>query len=98
MSNAMGKKPNFTPTTVAGEAVGIPSSENSTSLKASRKWFVAYVGTVKEIKDIQLFYLTTTHALVGLCKKLTEGKILEQDKYGKEEVEMLISIFLNNLK
>ena len=44
----MGKKPNFTPTTVAGEAVGVLSSENSTPQKAPRKWFVAYVGTCAE--------------------------------------------------
>lgn len=44
----MGKNQISAPTTVAGEAVGIPSSENSTSLKASRKWFVAYVGTCAE--------------------------------------------------
>ena len=36
------------PTNVAGEAVGILSSENSTLQKAPRKWFVAYVGTCAE--------------------------------------------------
>ncbi len=56
-------------------------------------------GSVKEQKSPELFYLTTTHALLGLCKKLSvEGKILEQDKYGKEEVETLVSIILNSLK
>lgn len=55
-------------------------------------------GTVKEIASPELFYLTTTHALLGLCKKMAQESILEQDKYGKEEVETLITIILGALR
>lgn len=44
----MGKKLISTPTTVAGEAVGILSSENSTLQTTPKKWFIAYVGTCAE--------------------------------------------------
>ncbi|MBO4539502.1 MAG: helix-turn-helix transcriptional regulator [Clostridia bacterium] len=55
-------------------------------------------GTVKPVSDPSLFYLTTTHALLGLCKKMASEEILEQDRYGKEEISLLISIIVNNLK
>ena len=55
-------------------------------------------GTVAKVKDLEVFYLTATHSLLGLCKKLTAGKILRQDKYGAEEVETLISVILQSLK
>lgn len=56
--------------------------------------------TVKEINDINSFYLTTTHALMGLCKKLANSNILIQDeKMDKvKEIEMLIDIFMVNIK
>lgn len=44
----MGKELISTPTTVAGEAVGILSSENSTLQTTPKKWFIAYVGTCAE--------------------------------------------------
>ena len=51
------------------------------------------------VDDIKLFYITTTHALMGLCKKLTvDSVVLKQDSYGKEEVEMLINIIIYSLK
>ena len=55
-------------------------------------------GTVKPTSDPNLFYLTTTHALLGLCKKMASENILEQDRHGREEIKLLISIILNDLK
>lgn len=55
-------------------------------------------GTVKEIADLELFYLTTTHALFGLCKKMASENILEQDRRGEEEIKLLLSIIVSNLK
>ena len=55
--------------------------------------------SIKMVDDIRLFYITTTHALMGLCKKLTvDSVVLKQDKYGIEEVEMLINIIIYRLK
>ncbi len=55
--------------------------------------------SIKIVDDIRLFYITTTHALMGLCKKLTvDSVVLKQDSYGKEEVEMLINIIIYRLK
>ena len=55
--------------------------------------------SIKMVDDIKLFYITTTHALMGLCKKLTvDSVVLKQDSYGKEEVEMLINIIKYSLK
>ena len=55
--------------------------------------------SIKMVDDIRLFYITTTHALMGLCKKLTvDSVVLKQDSYGKEEVEMLINIIIYRLK
>lgn len=56
-------------------------------------------GTVCTVQDIRLLYLTTTHALLGLCKKIAiEGKLLKQDVYGKEEIQELIALFLHRLR
>lgn len=58
-------------------------------------------GTVKEIKNIDVFYFSTTHSLLELCKKLSMKKgILEQDKALKKtgEIKCLISIILNTLQ
>ncbi len=57
-------------------------------------------GSIKEVENIEVFYFTTTHALLELCKKLAaDAKILKQDgKYSTEEVETLIKLFLSNLK
>ena len=55
--------------------------------------------TINKIDNIQLFYITTTHALMSLCKKLTKDSIkLKQDTFGKEEVSMLIDIIIYKLK
>ncbi len=57
-------------------------------------------GTLKVVDNIEVFYLTTTHSLLELCKKLaTDAKILNQDvKYKTEQVATLISIFLDSIK
>ena len=58
-------------------------------------------GTVKEIKDIELFYFSTTHSLLELCKKLSMKKdLLEQDKGLKKsgEIKCIVNIILNSLK
>lgn len=55
-------------------------------------------GTVREVKDPGIFYLTTTHSLLGLCCKMSQEGLLEQDKHGKEEVETLISIIIGSLR
>ncbi len=57
--------------------------------------------TIKEIENINLFYQTTTHSLMGLCKKLAyEHEILNQDSkiLPKDEIICLINIILFNLK
>ena len=57
-------------------------------------------GFVKKQNDIELFYFSTTHALLELCKKLAFKKaVLEQDKgEGKEkEIQCLIDIILMSL-
>ena len=56
-------------------------------------------GTINKIDNIELFYLTSTHALMGICKKLTmDSVVLKQDSYGKQEVEMLIDIIIYKMK
>ena len=58
-------------------------------------------GSVKEIKQIEVFYFSTTHALLELCKKLSMKKgVLEQDKSLKKVLELkcLIGIILSSFK
>ena len=58
-------------------------------------------GSVKEVENIEMFYLTTTHALMGLSKKLAlDGKILNQDnKFAQiDELKCLIEVILFRLK
>lgn len=57
--------------------------------------------SIRKIENIDLFYFSTTHALLELCKKLsTSHDLLTQDKNGAkaQEVETLIEIILNSLK
>ena len=57
-------------------------------------------GSVKEQANIDLFYFSTTHSILELCKKLALKAVLNQDlaieKLG--EVRCLIDIVLNTLK
>ena len=57
-------------------------------------------GSIKEIENVEVFYFATTHSILELCKKLAaDSKVLKQDvKYSTEEIEMLIKLFLNNIK
>ena len=57
--------------------------------------------TIKTIDNIELFYFTTTHALIELCKKLSYKKgVLAQDKRIKktDEIQCLINTILVSLK
>lgn len=58
-------------------------------------------GSIKKVDDIEVFYLSTTHSLLELCKKLSaKVAFLKQDKTNKkaDELECLIKIILNSLK
>ena len=57
--------------------------------------------SVKEVKDIKLYYYTSTHSLLELCKKLAASNTgLKQDKAVDrvKEIEYLISLFISVLK
>lgn len=57
--------------------------------------------SVRVQSDLELFYFTSTHALIELCKKLSyERSVLHQDEQIKkdEEIKCLIETFLNTLK
>lgn len=57
--------------------------------------------SIKEYSNIELFYFTSTHALLELCKKLaSEKSSLKQDLDIKkvDEVNTLINIFISVLK
>ena len=58
-------------------------------------------GSVREIRDPELFYYTTTHAVLALAKKLAmEGGIVRQDQLTDQigEIRMLNETFLYSLK
>ena len=58
-------------------------------------------GSVKEVWDFDLFYFSTTHAMLALCKKLAaEAYIVQQDNLTdkRQEVRTMIEIILNDLR
>ena len=57
-------------------------------------------GTIKKMDNIDNFYFATTHALLGLCKKLADKDIISQDKSLDKgrEIEVLIDTILYRLK
>ena len=57
-------------------------------------------GSVGQIDDVEAFYYSTTHALLGLCKKLATDKIVPQDDAISKEAEInsLINVILAYLK
>ena len=58
-------------------------------------------GSINSIDSIDIFYFSTTHALMELCKKLSIQKaLLTQDKTLKKaaEIECLIKIILKTIK
>ena len=57
-------------------------------------------GSIKKQKDVEMFYFSTTHALLELCKKLSISKpVLTQDNVieKEKEIECLIDIILKTL-
>ena len=57
--------------------------------------------SIKKLENVDLFYYTSTHSLLELCKKLASSDSgLKQDKeVGKiAEIEYLISLFISVLK
>lgn len=57
--------------------------------------------SIKENKDIKLFYYTSTHSLLELCKKLasTDSELKQDQQVNKiDEIEYLISLFISILK
>ena len=56
-------------------------------------------GSVKPQKDIEMFYFTTTHALLELCKKLSMKEVLNQDKTIEKtsEIKCLINLILESI-
>ena len=58
-------------------------------------------GSVRKVNDVELFYYSSAHALIELCKKKSvERDILKQDKDISKtgEVKCLVDIILANLK
>jgi len=58
-------------------------------------------GSVRKVWDLDLFYYSTTHAMLSLCKKLaTESHIVRQDDLTdkRQEVRLVIEVILNSLK
>lgn len=49
-------------------------------------------GTVREIDDFQLFYLTYAHSLTELSKKLVQGEIVPSDDFQHAEAELSLLI------
>ena len=58
-------------------------------------------GSIREIENLDLFYFSSTHALIELCKKkAVVNDVLLQDKVSNRsgEISCLINIILNYLK
>ena len=57
-------------------------------------------GSVKEQKEIGLFYFSTTHAIIELCKKLSAKAVLSQDLdiEKSSEIKYIIELVLSSLK
>jgi len=58
-------------------------------------------GSIKAVDDIRMFYFASTHAIMGLCKKLaSEKNILKQDRNinSIDEIKTLIDVILYRLK
>ena len=58
-------------------------------------------GSITPVKNVDIFYFSTTHSLMELCKKLSINKaLLTQDKTIKKaaEIQCLIKIILKSIK
>lgn len=55
--------------------------------------------SLKPQEDVEMFYFTTTHALLELCKKLSMKEVLSQDKTIEKtaEIKCLINLILNSI-
>ena len=48
-------------------------------------------GSIKPVKNVRTFYYATTHAMLELCKKLSENiRIVKQDEFIKSDEEILV--------
>ena len=45
-------------------------------------------GTIREITDFRLFYVTYAHALTEMCKKFIDGEVLPSDDFSDAEKEL----------
>lgn len=58
-------------------------------------------GSIQRIENVEVFYFSTTHALLELCKKLSvKEALLQQDRTSKKaaELECLIKVILASLQ
>ncbi len=57
-------------------------------------------GTVNEIEDVKLFYYSTTHSLLNLCKYLSSPDVLEQDNSVDKarQIDVLVELILKAVK
>lgn len=58
-------------------------------------------GSIEPVKNVDVFYYSTTHSLMELCKKLSINRaLLTQDKTIKKaaEIQCLIKLILKSLK
>ena len=57
-------------------------------------------GSVKQLDDVESFYFATTHATMGLCKKLADKDVITQDRHlnKAKELEVLVETILYRLK
>lgn len=58
-------------------------------------------GSVKDLEQPDIFYFSTTHALLNLCKKLsTAGELIHQDSLisKEDEIQQIIDLILYRLK
>lgn len=57
-------------------------------------------GSIRSDIDFKLFYLTYTHAMMELCKKILRGDLLPSDDFaeGKTELNMLIDMAVSYLR
>ena len=57
-------------------------------------------GSIRSDVDFKLFYLTYTHAMMELCKKILRGDLLPSDDFadGKKELTMLMDMAITFLR
>ncbi|MBP0971830.1 MAG: TetR/AcrR family transcriptional regulator [Oscillospiraceae bacterium] len=57
-------------------------------------------GSIRSDIDFKVFYLTYTHAMMELCKKILRGDLLPSDDFaeGKTELNMLIDMAVSYLR